>query len=555
MKRCMTSLIICAFILSLSSCGNKNDNADSNNSRSQVSERIDSSDSIVEKNELSDDTLSFGFLYPSVFSNYLSNGIFRCGTDFEEGDYYIMSISDAATKYGVSDKNDSFGNYEERVIRNVHIKEGQYVNLDYLCLLIPAKELDLTKLNDYGIYHVGDDIPAGEYKIETITNHYEFEQQSIDGVRGGYQINDDFFEKEPVKCETLYKSQSYFNVADGQYLIINNAKLTLIDEAESNGDTKEITNETDTEKYYNLAVELTLDDCTVDALGLYKYNDFTFLEEDCDLTFTRSLPAGAFYNKLAKCLVGYYMGNSWESYAHYIIGYTPESKDEFGAMIDDLKEFIIDERNMWLVFDAIYNKLQTVSVVTSDVEDNKYTIVISDVTKCAEEMNISEEMLGYILGELHDGMADEISFDGKSCKIVWVDLKSNRNESNAETTTTTTSPPKEFDTTYYLFDYEQEIQLNSNISLYYAPDKESEELYSVNSGTILIAIGEMGDWYAVRFDNKVVFCEKSYAAFYTTTTTTTTTVTTVMPEWTEPETTWTETWVETNTEPELVYTY
>lgn len=54
-------------------------------------------------------------------------------------------------------------------------------------------------------------------------------------------------------------------------------------------------------------------------------------------------------------------------------------------------------------------------------DDKNYTCTINDVTVCADELHISEEMLGYIMGALNDCGA-EITFDGSSCVIEYYDF-------------------------------------------------------------------------------------------------------------------------------------
>lgn len=102
----------------------------------------------------------------------------------------------------------------------------------------------------------------------------------------------------------------------------------------------------------------------------------------------------------------------------------------------------------------------------------------------------------------------------------------------AETTTTTTA--KQFDTSYYEFGYEKDMILKYDTSLYSAPDKSSEKLYDFSKDTVLVAVGETSDWYAVIMNDDVVFCEKVASEFYISTTTTTTTATTPMPDMPEP---------------------
>ena len=71
-----------------------------------------------------------------------------------------------------------------------------------------------------------------------------------------------------------------------------------------------------------------------------------------------------------------------------------------------------------------------------------------------------------------------------------------------------TTAKKEFDKSYYSFSENMDIILKYDTKLYDAPDKESEALYDFQKDTILVAVGETSDWYAVIMNDQVVFCEK-----------------------------------------------
>lgn len=199
------------------------------------------------------------------------------------------------------------------------------------------------------------------------------------------------------------------------------------DDSESSftGDEETATdNISDVETIYNTITNLTKADCTKDSLGLYSYNGITFLQEDCDMidgpfNKNNSVEASVFYKKLAMCLEGFSFGNSWSDYSPHILGYTPASRDEFALLVDDLSAYITTAN----VAEALITKFETVSccMVTAD-EEQLYTIEISDVSTCAEEIGISEEMLAYILGAFHDQGAT-ISFEGNRCIIEYKDYR------------------------------------------------------------------------------------------------------------------------------------
>lgn len=162
---------------------------------------------------------------------------------------------------------------------------------------------------------------------------------------------------------------------------------------------------------YIATTTLTKSDLT-GSMGHWSYNGLPLLSEDCDwiddvLNKKETVNQGALYRKLAMCLEGFAIGNSWTSYAEYIIGFVPDSRDEFSTYVENAKEFIVTENP----FDALMRKFETLNSVdgTFDGSSNTYEFFISDLTACAEELQISEEMLGYILALL-DEYAPEVSF-------------------------------------------------------------------------------------------------------------------------------------------------
>lgn len=171
--------------------------------------------------------LSFGFLDHTIFTQYWTDGTYRCGSDFPAGDYFIMSIYGANAMYGVSDNPNDFAWSSQRVFRKVSVKEGQYVKVVYGGIMVPANEVDSSNWKTYGVFLVGKDLPEGDYKIVTVSDYCETDIVAIYGAKGAYQICDISPESDPVSCSPLFESQSYISVKNGQYLIINDLQLTL----------------------------------------------------------------------------------------------------------------------------------------------------------------------------------------------------------------------------------------------------------------------------------------------------------------------------------------
>jgi len=178
--------------------------------------------------------LSYGFLDYTMFSQYwsgdISGKVLRCGSDFEPGDYYIFSLWGANALYDVSNNPNEFSYSFERVMRKIHVEKGQYIMLTD-AILVKADDVDTSNWSKYGVFIVGKDLPAGEYKIETISKQYVSELSNIEGIPGAYQISRNSPETEPIECSSLYAESTYINLNDGEYIVINNAKMTLCEDS------------------------------------------------------------------------------------------------------------------------------------------------------------------------------------------------------------------------------------------------------------------------------------------------------------------------------------
>ncbi len=175
-----------------------------------------------------------------------------------------------------------------------------------------------------------------------------------------------------------------------------------------------------TEARYKKVVTLTRDDCDKDyVLGGYSHWGIRILADDCERIDTESnlrhvVPARSFYRAMALCLSCFSLGNDWTYYAPHILGYTPESRSDFAELVDDLSSFICTENSV----PTLIQKFLILETVESTVGDDEiYTFQIADPAACAAELGISEEMLAYIFGMMHDS-GGEISFSDGACTIV-----------------------------------------------------------------------------------------------------------------------------------------
>ena len=213
---------------------------------------------------------------------------------------------------------------------------------------------------------------------------------------------------------------------------------SLKQDAPADSDDKESSEHSlsDAEKYYNKVSSLKVSDLEkVHFLSKYDYlynNDenMPLLPEDREwienpMNKNGTVEAGAIYRKLAFVLSGIDAGiANYRNFSNYIIGYTPDSREEFVELIPNLRSFISTEDvlgNIMTKFDSLDSISGSFDIEYNEAGefDNRasnFDAEISDVSECADELQISEEMLGYILGVLKD-YGTTVTFSGNKCTI------------------------------------------------------------------------------------------------------------------------------------------
>lgn len=176
--------------------------------------------------------ISFTSIDTSEFQNLLCNGVYKCGVDFEPGNYYIVSLYGAESGYDISDSSDDFMLGEYKIIRKINVKKGQYIKFGD-AILIPEEKIDINNWKKYGVFAVGKDLPAGEYRIKGLTDKYYNNDYGINiqgSTLSAYQIfNDSPANSESITSKFLFKNQEYITLKDGQYIAITNLILTLVE--------------------------------------------------------------------------------------------------------------------------------------------------------------------------------------------------------------------------------------------------------------------------------------------------------------------------------------
>lgn len=238
--------------------------------------------------------VEYGFLDLTMFSENWQDGTFRCGSDFEPGEYYVFSLTMPHAIYATSDSpNDHPLTDSNRLLKKLSIKSGEYIHVSIGTVMVPANEVDENSWDTYGVFLVGEDLRAGEYRIEPVTDTYIAEQMCM-GAGCYYQISEGKPENVPKYFESV-QTQSYLLLEDGQYLSLVNARLILIEEAETEPsasatiDTKtevpnntESSSKTDEDKYKNfdkssayLAAKSILEDTLQTQNPRVEYNEST----------------------------------------------------------------------------------------------------------------------------------------------------------------------------------------------------------------------------------------------------------------------------------------
>lgn len=149
-----------------------------------------------------------------------ADGMYKVGADIPAGEYILDPY--ATAYYQVA--SDSTGTLESIVsndnfsgTRYITVSEGQYLTLTG-CTAYPASYVsDGTIKNDNlsgGMYKVGVDIEAGEYKVTPEGDGYYEVDSSSAGTLDVIVANENF------------DSDVYVTVSDGQYLKLSGATLS-----------------------------------------------------------------------------------------------------------------------------------------------------------------------------------------------------------------------------------------------------------------------------------------------------------------------------------------
>lgn len=150
---------------------------------------------------------------PTQPQKWYKDGNYKVGTDIPAGTYYIECTSDWSAYFCVS--SDSNGkNILENEIFDTHtfitISNGQYLEISRGKATLASYVSDLVAGSSFGegMYRVGTDIEAGEYKLTS----------TDDTWAGYYCIYDNVSAGRDIVANKNFTGNAYVTVKNGQYL-------------------------------------------------------------------------------------------------------------------------------------------------------------------------------------------------------------------------------------------------------------------------------------------------------------------------------------------------
>lgn len=151
-------------------------------------------------------------------------GTHKVGEDIPAGEYYLR-VSGRSGYFAILKApnddidniiaNDNFDNCSFVTVRN-----GEYLQLSG-CYAISVNDMEPMNLSGRvanGMYRVGVDIPAGEYRVTA----------SGSSGYGYYEIDKDSRHVlNSIKSNEFFENSSYIKVKSGQYLLLSNAYIEI----------------------------------------------------------------------------------------------------------------------------------------------------------------------------------------------------------------------------------------------------------------------------------------------------------------------------------------
>ena len=149
-----------------------------------------------------------------TLADRIDQGQYKVGTDIAPGEYAVFSTGERGYFSVCSDANGSDIIYNDNFTYNsfITVNDGEYLELSR-AYAIPLSENDVEINTDgAGMFRVGIDIPAGEYKV------------IADADKGYYCIYPSSRHGDIIANDN-FTGQSYVTVKEGQYLELSRCRI------------------------------------------------------------------------------------------------------------------------------------------------------------------------------------------------------------------------------------------------------------------------------------------------------------------------------------------
>ena len=156
-----------------------------------------------------------------------AEGMYKAGADIPIGEYYLEAKAGKTAYFCIS--ADSTG---KSIIENdnfechyfIEIEDGDYIELSR-CTAVAIEDMEVEFDSNNltaGMYRVGIDIPAGEYKLTQASDFSAY-----------VCVYDNFSKSRDIIINDNFNNQKYITVKDGQILLLSRCEASIVSENES----------------------------------------------------------------------------------------------------------------------------------------------------------------------------------------------------------------------------------------------------------------------------------------------------------------------------------
>ena len=144
-------------------------------------------------------------------------GTYKVGSDISAGEYKLTATSSGYyCVYPDSSKSSILENDNFTVVDYITVEDGQYLVVKDATFVAIADATPTSTLKSSGVYKVGYDCAAGEYKITQVGSTLAY-----------YCVYDNSTVDRDIVDNDNFENSDYVTVEDGEYLVINRATAEL----------------------------------------------------------------------------------------------------------------------------------------------------------------------------------------------------------------------------------------------------------------------------------------------------------------------------------------